>query len=539
MSPRRFPVLAAVALLAAALAEFRPAAAQPLDPALEKARQEARSEDRGKRRAAMEALLGADEEGKALLRPILARRIENELRALRAFGRSPAGKALRQTAATRLEAARKEALAVIYDRSIYPEENHGIVGQPIVDEKVGKVRALWERPARTLRAEFPALDALLADLELNFALLPRTGGIELPPDLPDLEACLALADRAVDMPSIDTGSTRSRREEQVREAIRQVEAEATPGEIKVVELLNDYRRMMGRLPLAPHLLLMRAARKHSQEMEDLNYFSHTSPTPELRTPSMRAAREGYGGSCAENIARAGSPEGAHEGWYNSSGHHRNMLGQHRVIGLGRSKGGGFWTQMLGSGGLPSGAKTPEAPDWLTYVKRAAAIPARDLDSQLALAEWCRGHGLLRAAERACALVLEQRPDDPQARKILGEVQGDGRWVHAAEAPTAENESPAARIKALEPGLKHDDPYHRLRAVRALAQLFEPAAEPLVIRALDDDHPDVRIEALLGLMAGIGPRVESSLKGRLRDKNPRVRHFAAAALYRRGDAAGVR
>jgi hypothetical protein len=254
---------------------------------------------------------------------------------------------------------------------------------------------------------------------------------------------------------------------------------------------------------------------------------------------MRAARDGYGGSCSENIARAGSPEGAHQGWYSSSGHHRNMLGRHRVIGLGRSKGGGFWTEMFGSGGLPSGGRTADAPDWLTYMKRAAAIPARDLESHLTLAEWCRTHGFLRAMERECAVVLERRPDDPAARKQLGEERRGDRWVHAAELPALGGDRVAARIKALEPALKHEDAYYRMRAVRALARLFDPAAEPLVVRALNDDHPDVRIEALLGLMAGIGPRVESALKSRLRDKNPRVRHFAAAALYRRGNAAGIR
>ena len=538
MNHTNFPGFRLTPLLLWTLLATLPAAAQPRDPVLEKARQEARSEDRDKRKAAMEALIAAGEEGKVLLRPILQRQLEREIKQLRALPRSALGKKIRRLARPRLESTRKEALTVIYDRSIYPDENHGAVGQPTVDEKVNAVRAIWETPVQSLRQELPAVDRLLHDLELSFSMLPAVGGLAPPPDLPDLAHCLAWLNQELNIPSLDESNALARREEQVRQAIQQVETEASPGEIKVVLLLNAYRRMMGRHPVAPHLLLMRAARKHSQEMEDLQYFSHSSPTPEFKTPSMRAAREGYGGSCAENIARAGSPEGAHNGWYHSSGHHRNMLGRHRVIGLGCSSKGGFWTQMFGSGGLPGGARKAAANTWLTYLKRAQAVPPHDLNSHRALAAWCRENNLFRAMEREARLVLQRAPDDAETRKLLDESRHDGPWGHAADRTAQTADSTPAAIQALKLLLDHDDPYTRLRAVRALAALFEPAAEKWLIRALKDDHPDVRIEACLGLMAGIGPQVESALKSVLRDRDPNVRHFATAALYRRGNATGI-
>ena len=51
----------------------------------------------------------------------------------------------------------------------------------------------------------------------------------------------------------------------------------------------------------------------------------------------------------ENIAFGyPSAESVHLGWYNSSGHHRNMvLGSYYQIGVGRS--GTYWTQNFGMG----------------------------------------------------------------------------------------------------------------------------------------------------------------------------------------------
>jgi uncharacterized protein YkwD len=49
---------------------------------------------------------------------------------------------------------------------------------------------------------------------------------------------------------------------------------------------------------------------------------------------------------AENIA-AGYHDGkaANQGWFHSPGHHKNMLGKHKRVGMGQS--GAHYTEMFG------------------------------------------------------------------------------------------------------------------------------------------------------------------------------------------------
>ena len=74
-------------------------------------------------------------------------------------------------------------------------------------------------------------------------------------------------------------------------------------EAEVSRLTNELRRQHKRSPLRINPKLARIARSHSQEMAQLGYISHNSPTPGRRTPEDRMAREGLGFRVsAENIA---------------------------------------------------------------------------------------------------------------------------------------------------------------------------------------------------------------------------------------------
>lgn len=118
-----------------------------------------------------------------------------------------------------------------------------------------------------------------------------------------------------------------------------------PEEGRGVLDLNRLRIRLGLPAVLIDVKLCQAARDHSNDMRTLGFFAHESPVPGKRTPGERAARAGTSAG-AENIA-AGQPTGAgaNLAWWYSPGHHRNMLGGHSRIGLGRSEG--FWTQMFG------------------------------------------------------------------------------------------------------------------------------------------------------------------------------------------------
>ena len=109
--------------------------------------------------------------------------------------------------------------------------------------------------------------------------------------------------------------------------------------------LNRMRAMLGIGVVAIDVKLCAAARDHSHDMNEKNFFSHTSPVAGKASPWERAGRAGTTAS-AENIASgARTGAGANMQWFHSPGHMRNMLGAHRRMGLGRD--GSKWTQMFG------------------------------------------------------------------------------------------------------------------------------------------------------------------------------------------------
>lgn len=123
-------------------------------------------------------------------------------------------------------------------------------------------------------------------------------------------------------------------------------AKSPQGERRQVEITNEYRVLLGRLPLAVNPKLIDAARGHAAEMADLGYFSHYSPTAGRETPFDRMRLAGYQSGIAENLAMHSSAASAHEGWTHSSGHHRNLLNA-GVTELGVGNRGRYWVQKFG------------------------------------------------------------------------------------------------------------------------------------------------------------------------------------------------
>ncbi len=110
-------------------------------------------------------------------------------------------------------------------------------------------------------------------------------------------------------------------------------------EATLLALTNEARTTNGVGTLEPDEGLALAARHHAAEMASLEYFSHTSPTPENATLSLRVARSGsFIGTLGENLALVGKTDTAQAttlGWLESPGHRANLLNpQFTHVGFG-------------------------------------------------------------------------------------------------------------------------------------------------------------------------------------------------------------
>ncbi len=109
---------------------------------------------------------------------------------------------------------------------------------------------------------------------------------------------------------------------------------------KIVQLTNQVRAKNGLPALAALPPLNTAALGHSQEMLELDYFSHTSPVTGKAGDRIKQAGVRWT-ACAENIYRSeGYPieEVAAEtvdAWVRSPGHYKNIIGPNYThIGVG-------------------------------------------------------------------------------------------------------------------------------------------------------------------------------------------------------------
>jgi uncharacterized protein YkwD len=112
-------------------------------------------------------------------------------------------------------------------------------------------------------------------------------------------------------------------------------------ELEVVKLINEVRVEHGLYPLAISPNLMLAARFHSQEMVDHNYFAHRSAiygraTDRAEMFGHENEREGVYG-VRENIGSGhATPQSVVNSWLNSPSHRAAVLGERYVsVGVGR------------------------------------------------------------------------------------------------------------------------------------------------------------------------------------------------------------
>lgn len=127
------------------------------------------------------------------------------------------------------------------------------------------------------------------------------------------------------------------------------QAEMTDDEYGVFRELNKYREALGLVPLEYHLAIRDAARGHSDWMRETGIFDHESQRPGYKTFAQRIQREGYTwNAAAENIAEGhASARAVFIGWFESPGHHHNLVGDYAHMGVGKI--GKYWTQNFAKG----------------------------------------------------------------------------------------------------------------------------------------------------------------------------------------------
>lgn len=127
----------------------------------------------------------------------------------------------------------------------------------------------------------------------------------------------------------------------------------SPQELQAVDLINQHRRASGCAPVQLNQELGVAAKNHSRDMAEQNYFSHTGLNGSTYWQRAQAANYPYWAS--GEIIGAGYTTGAEvvTGWMNSQGHRSIILTcNNDDIGIGfYSKSGSqwqhYWTAVFG------------------------------------------------------------------------------------------------------------------------------------------------------------------------------------------------
>ncbi|QIN80259.1 hypothetical protein GBA65_18995 [Rubrobacter marinus] len=135
-------------------------------------------------------------------------------------------------------------------------------------------------------------------------------------------------------------------------------------EKRSLDLHNQARASKGLSRFCVDPALQRAARAHSKEMIDRDYFSHNSYNGETMANRLKrygyTPRSGRYWTVGENIAfnsltGTASADKAHSQWMNSTGHRANILNKNfKQIGIGafygnyKGSNGTMWTANFGS-----------------------------------------------------------------------------------------------------------------------------------------------------------------------------------------------
>ena len=110
-------------------------------------------------------------------------------------------------------------------------------------------------------------------------------------------------------------------------------------ERRLLTLHDNARKNHGLKPFCVHPALQKAARAHSKDMIQYDYFSHDT-RGRNEDPCTRIRRFSYRSSyCGENIGYNTTPDGVFNAWMRNAAHRSNILnGKFHEIGIGARTG---------------------------------------------------------------------------------------------------------------------------------------------------------------------------------------------------------
>jgi len=333
----------------------RELAREKLNQIIAAAEEAIKGDDIAERDDAIDVLMGLGEVARSKLHWAL---VERKVTLTKRLTEGKAAEALGEIGAlrSRLEEARASALELIFDTERYPYPyrpprasqeafEQYRTHQPMVNQRVAAVKALWEDP-RSVNVPGTMRETAAEILAIDAAIL-TTGHAEAPEGPPGWLMHLPAEGTPLTVRTIAVSqSDRDRIDQAVRviSANKDRPGVATRGEIAQCRITNEYRVMMGRWAVRLYDPLTKASHGHCADMGKVGFFAHMSPVPGKASPMDRVVLEGMAPSgVSENIAINSGPQGAHNAWVHSPGHHRNILGRAwRLMGPGNV--GRHWCQ---------------------------------------------------------------------------------------------------------------------------------------------------------------------------------------------------
>jgi hypothetical protein len=154
-----------------------------------------------------------------------------------------------------------------------------------------------------------------------------------------------------------------------------------------------------------------------------------------------------------------------------------------------------------------------------YLQRRAKA-ANTADAQMKLASWCDEKGLKAQAIAHYSVVVQLDPSRESAWRHLGYKKQGNRWVKPEEAAAQKREVEQqrradkgwrTRLEKLREGLASKDPARKARAERALADVDDPRAVPMIWAVLiSDGNPRSQVAAVQMLGQIDGPGASAAL-----------------------------